>query len=100
MIHYVYIGDGSHTGHWSYGSLVLRVTGPMFRPLVLRAIGPTGHWSYASLVLRTIGPTACDRTLILSGKSAFEITLILPGYLVIGVYISYISSGFGKMPIT
>ena len=98
------------TGHWSYGPLVLRVIGPTchwsyvytigptghwsYGPLVLRVIGPTGHWSYGPLVLmfrplvlRAIDPTACDITLILSGKSAFEIALIPPGYLVIGVYI-------------
>ena len=52
-----------------------------------RLFSPTGHWSYVSLVLRAIGPTACDRTLILSGKSAFETTLISPGLLVPGAYI-------------
>ena len=57
--------------HWSYeslvqyGSLVLRVIGPIYGPFDLRAIGPmrvigpTGHWSYVygSLGLRVIGPT-------------------------------------------
>ena len=51
--------------------------------LVLGVIDPTGHWSYVKehWSYGPLGPTACDRTLILSDKSAFETTVIPPGLL-------------------